>query len=104
MLIFDILCLIGVKGTKTPPKMLKHFSRAWADSRMLFSVLREQRDRRDPADTKCRGGSALSRGKRSACNGNQQPNLTEPTEKNTFFQSRGSMPNFLEFVIKFQLI
>ena len=51
MLIFDILCLIGVKGTKTPPKMLKHFSRAWADSRMLFSVLREQRDRRDPADT-----------------------------------------------------
>jgi hypothetical protein len=31
-----------------------------------FNVLREKRDRRDPADTKCRGGSAVARGKRSA--------------------------------------
>ncbi len=48
----------------------------------LFSLqarrlLRDKRDRRDPADTQCRGGSAVARGKRSAWNGNQQPSLTE---------------------------
>ncbi|MBB6445435.1 hypothetical protein [Bacillus benzoevorans] len=41
-------------------------------------LLREQRDRRDPAGTKWRGGSTVARGKRSAWNGNQQSSLTEP--------------------------
>ncbi|MEH7442886.1 hypothetical protein V7201_11330 [Bacillus sp. JJ1122] len=39
MQIFNPL-LIVVEGAKTPPKMLTHFHRVWADSRKLFSVLR----------------------------------------------------------------
>jgi hypothetical protein len=32
--IVDFLALlIGVEGAKTPPKMLTHFHRAWADSK-----------------------------------------------------------------------
>ena len=33
--------LIGAEGTKTPPKMLTHFHRAWANSLKQFSVLWE---------------------------------------------------------------
>ncbi|MEH7441001.1 hypothetical protein V7201_01585 [Bacillus sp. JJ1122] len=55
--------MIVVEGTKTPPKMLTHFHRAWAGSRKQINVLRAQRQ---------------PRGKRSAWNENQQPCLTEP--------------------------
>jgi hypothetical protein len=37
--------LIGVEGAKTPPKMLTHFHRAWADSRKPINVLWAQLDR-----------------------------------------------------------
>jgi len=55
--------LIGVEGAKTPPKMLTHFHRAWADSRKLFKVLRDQRPRWDPAGAKRRGGSPDAQGR-----------------------------------------
>ncbi|MBB6443507.1 hypothetical protein HNR53_000095 [Bacillus benzoevorans] len=42
--------MIGVEGTKTPPKMLAHFHRAWADSRKLIQcpagIARQTRPRR----------------------------------------------------------
>jgi hypothetical protein len=40
-LYFEIL-LIVVEGAKTPPKMLTHFHRAWASSRMPINVLRDE--------------------------------------------------------------
>jgi hypothetical protein len=42
----NVVCkalFIAVEGAQTPPKMLTHFHRAWADSRMQFNVLRDQR-------------------------------------------------------------
>jgi len=39
--------LIGAEGTKTPPKMLTQFHRAWAGSRKQINVLRDQRFRGD---------------------------------------------------------
>ncbi|MBB6443492.1 hypothetical protein [Bacillus benzoevorans] len=51
--------MIGVEGTKTPPKMLRIFIVRGRIRGSLFNVLREQRDRRDPAGTKWRGGSGV---------------------------------------------
>jgi hypothetical protein len=57
-------------------KMLSHFLRAWADSRKLNQCPAGERGRGDPAGTSAEEAPRYARGKRSAWNGNQQPNLT----------------------------
>ena len=57
VIIVDFSMLIGAEGGEDSSKMLSHFLRAWADSRMQIQSPAGVRGRGDPAGAKRRGGS-----------------------------------------------
>ena len=72
--------LIGAEGTKTPRKCYRIFF-VRGRIRGCNSVSCGNTGQGRPAGAKRRGGSRHARGKRSACSGNPQQDLTEPKEK-----------------------